>query len=155
MWLQLRSDGFEHFRCDRNLSMGVSLNNMSKILKCMGNDDILTMKVSVMLPEANPSFSYSHTHPKTSRCIALSLFRSRGELWQSRRFCRRWASIHQTHRDVLPLQRKCVQHERYTRLPRLPCMQAWAEGQSKSMRLGGLLVSAACSCPSGFNLASA
>ncbi|CAK0785120.1 hypothetical protein CVIRNUC_008326 [Coccomyxa viridis] len=42
--MQLRSDGFEHFRCDRNLSMGVSLNNMAKILKCMGNDDILTMK---------------------------------------------------------------------------------------------------------------
>ena len=47
--LQLRSDGFEHFRCDRNLSMGVSLNNMSKILKCMGSDDILTMKASVLL----------------------------------------------------------------------------------------------------------
>lgn len=43
--LQLRSDGFDHFRCDRNLSMGVSLNNMAKILKCMGNDDVLTMKV--------------------------------------------------------------------------------------------------------------
>ena len=48
MWLQLRSDGFEHFRCDRNLSMGVSLNNMAKILKCMGNDDILTMKVRLL-----------------------------------------------------------------------------------------------------------
>ncbi|BDA51167.1 Proliferating cell nuclear antigen [Coccomyxa sp. Obi] len=42
--MQLRSDGFDHFRCDRNLSMGVSLNNMAKILKCMGNDDVLTMK---------------------------------------------------------------------------------------------------------------
>ena len=46
---QLRSDGFEHFRCDRNLSMGVSLNNMAKILKCMGNDDILTMKARFLL----------------------------------------------------------------------------------------------------------
>lgn len=45
--MQLRSDGFEHFRCDRNLSMGVSLSNMSKVLKCMGNDDVLTMKVLV------------------------------------------------------------------------------------------------------------
>lgn len=42
--MQLRSDGFDHFRCDRNLSMGVSLNNMAKILKCMGSDDVLTMK---------------------------------------------------------------------------------------------------------------
>lgn len=46
---QLRSDGFEHFRCDRNLSMGVSLNNMAKILKCMGNDDILTMKAGLSI----------------------------------------------------------------------------------------------------------
>ena len=53
MHLQLRSDGFEHFRCDRNLSMGVSLNNMAKILKCMGNDDILTMKAGlpISLPD--------------------------------------------------------------------------------------------------------
>ena len=40
---QLRSDGFEHFCCDRNLSTGVNLNSMAKILQCMGSDDILTM----------------------------------------------------------------------------------------------------------------
>ena len=43
--LSLRSDGFEHFRCDRNLSMGMNLNNMAKMLKCAGNDDVITMKV--------------------------------------------------------------------------------------------------------------
>ena len=43
--LQLRSDGFEHFRCDRNLSMGMNLVNMAKMLKCAGNEDIITMKV--------------------------------------------------------------------------------------------------------------
>eukprot|EP00891_Asterochloris_glomerata_P005635 jgi/Astpho2/5635/fgenesh1_pm.00079_%23_40_t len=42
--LSLRSDGFEHFRCDRNLSMGMNLNNMAKMLKCAGNDDVITMK---------------------------------------------------------------------------------------------------------------
>ena len=59
MHLQLRSDGFEHFRCDRSLSMGVSLNNMAKILKCMGNDDILTMKASLppSLPGMKPKAS--------------------------------------------------------------------------------------------------
>lgn len=31
--LSLRSDGFEHFRCDRNFSMGLNLNNMDKMLK--------------------------------------------------------------------------------------------------------------------------
>lgn len=42
--LMLRSDGFDHFRCDRSLSMGMNLNNVAKMLKCAGNDDIITMK---------------------------------------------------------------------------------------------------------------
>ncbi|OWF52628.1 proliferating cell nuclear antigen-like [Mizuhopecten yessoensis] len=42
--LNLRSDGFETYRCDRNLSMGMNLASMSKILKCSGNDDIITIK---------------------------------------------------------------------------------------------------------------
>ncbi|CAK0780320.1 hypothetical protein CVIRNUC_005011 [Coccomyxa viridis] len=42
--MTLRSDGFAHFRCDRNISMGMNLANMSKCLKCAGNDDIITMK---------------------------------------------------------------------------------------------------------------
>lgn len=42
--LTLRSDGFEHYRCDRSFSMGMNLNNMAKMLKCAGNDDIITMK---------------------------------------------------------------------------------------------------------------
>ena len=43
--MQLRSDGFEHYRCDRNLNMGMNLTNMAKMLKCANNDDIITMKV--------------------------------------------------------------------------------------------------------------
>lgn len=42
--LLLRSDGFEHFRCDRNITMGINLPNMSKMLKCANNDDIITVK---------------------------------------------------------------------------------------------------------------
>lgn len=42
--LLLRADGFEHYRCDRNISMGMNLTNMSKMLKCAGNEDIITMK---------------------------------------------------------------------------------------------------------------
>lgn len=42
--LMLRSDGFEHYRCDRSISMGMNLGNMAKMLKCAGNDDIITMK---------------------------------------------------------------------------------------------------------------
>merc|ERR1711942_365567 len=42
--LNLRSEGFDKFRCDRNLIMGMNLTSMSKILKCAANDDIITMK---------------------------------------------------------------------------------------------------------------
>jgi len=42
--LNLRSDGFDKYRCDRNLSMGINLTSMTKIMKCAGNDDVLTIK---------------------------------------------------------------------------------------------------------------
>ncbi|KAL8597451.1 hypothetical protein ACOMHN_050949 [Nucella lapillus] len=42
--LSLRSDGFDTFRCDRNLSIGMNLVSMAKILKCASNDDIITVK---------------------------------------------------------------------------------------------------------------
>lgn len=41
----LRADGFDHYRCDRNISMGINMNNMAKMLKCAGSDDIVTLKV--------------------------------------------------------------------------------------------------------------
>ncbi|KAJ0083453.1 hypothetical protein Patl1_31175 [Pistacia atlantica] len=40
----LRSEGFERYQCDRNVSMGINLGNMSKMLKCADNDDIITIK---------------------------------------------------------------------------------------------------------------
>lgn len=32
----LRADGFDHFRCDRTLNMGIHIGNLSKVLKCAG-----------------------------------------------------------------------------------------------------------------------
>lgn len=40
----LRYEGFEHYRCDRNIALGINLNSMAKILKCAGNDDSVTIK---------------------------------------------------------------------------------------------------------------
>lgn len=42
--LKLQSDGFEHYRCDRSMSMGISMANLAKILKCAGNEDVITLK---------------------------------------------------------------------------------------------------------------
>jgi proliferating cell nuclear antigen len=38
--LELNEKGFQKYRCDRNLTMGLSIENLSKILKCAGNDDV-------------------------------------------------------------------------------------------------------------------
>jgi proliferating cell nuclear antigen len=42
--VSLRSGGFDHFRCDRPISLGFNAANMGKILKCAGNEDVITLK---------------------------------------------------------------------------------------------------------------
>jgi len=42
--LMLRSDGFEHYRCDRNLTLGMSMASLAKILKCSDKSDSITIK---------------------------------------------------------------------------------------------------------------
>ena len=42
--LLLRTDGFDHYRCDRNVSLGINLGSMGKVLKCCNNDDTITLK---------------------------------------------------------------------------------------------------------------
>lgn len=42
--MSLTSSAFDHFRCDRTLSLGFNSKNMSSILKMMGKDDTLIMK---------------------------------------------------------------------------------------------------------------
>lgn len=43
-FLQMRADGFEHFRCDKALSLGINTPNFAKLLKCAANEDIVTLK---------------------------------------------------------------------------------------------------------------
>ena len=42
--LNLTSEGFETFRCDKPMTLGVSITNLSKIMKCGGNDDSITLR---------------------------------------------------------------------------------------------------------------
>jgi len=42
--VNLRSEGFDHFRCDKPTALGVNTVNLGKILKCAGNDDVITLK---------------------------------------------------------------------------------------------------------------
>ena len=40
----MRAEGFDHYRCDKPISLGLNTPNLSKVLKCAGNDDIITFK---------------------------------------------------------------------------------------------------------------
>jgi proliferating cell nuclear antigen len=42
--LLLRSEAFDHFRCDRTLSLGVNMANLNKVLKCASNEDSITLR---------------------------------------------------------------------------------------------------------------
>ncbi|KAH9823565.1 proliferating cell nuclear antigen, N-terminal domain-containing protein [Melampsora americana] len=42
--LLLRTNGFSQFRCDRNMSLGINVGSFQKVVKCAGNDDIVTLR---------------------------------------------------------------------------------------------------------------
>eukprot|EP00162_Nutomonas_longa_P000348 comp10423_c0_seq1/m.12658 comp10423_c0_seq1/g.12658 ORF comp10423_c0_seq1/g.12658 comp10423_c0_seq1/m.12658 type:complete len:262 (-) comp10423_c0_seq1:105-890(-) len=42
--VQLKKEGFEFYRCDKGNSLGIDLISLSKILKCAGNEDVVTLK---------------------------------------------------------------------------------------------------------------
>lgn len=44
--LLLKGSEFDHYRCDRSLSLGLNLASLTKVLKCSANDDIVTLKAA-------------------------------------------------------------------------------------------------------------
>lgn len=67
--LHLRAEGFNHYRADRNISLGISLASMSKILKCAGNDDLITLKAE----DSAESMTFMFETPKRVSHFALKL----------------------------------------------------------------------------------
>jgi len=67
--LFLRAEGFQQYRCDRNISLGISLASMSKVLKCAGNDDIITLKAE----DSGDSVSFMFESPKQTRMSHFAL----------------------------------------------------------------------------------
>lgn len=67
--LFLRAEGFEHFRADRNISLGINLGSMDKILKCAGNDDIITLKAE----DEGDAVAFMFESPKQTRVSHFSL----------------------------------------------------------------------------------
>jgi len=58
--LNLVSDGFEMFRADRNISLGINLASLAKILKCAGNDDTITLRAEDNADHINFMFESPH-----------------------------------------------------------------------------------------------
>lgn len=42
--LQLKGEGFENYRCERSIYLGINMTSMAKILKCAGNQDAITLR---------------------------------------------------------------------------------------------------------------
>ena len=61
--LNLKENGFTNFRALKNMTLGLNIQNLSKIMKCAGNDDIISMKA-----EEDPSsmtFIFENASKKT------------------------------------------------------------------------------------------
>lgn len=61
--LLLRADGFEPLRCDKNVSLGINMGSMTKILKCAGNEDIITIRAT----DTPDSVSFVFESPKQEK----------------------------------------------------------------------------------------
>lgn len=44
--VNIKSDGFDHYRCDKNIILGIHTATLSKLLKCAGNEDVITLKTA-------------------------------------------------------------------------------------------------------------
>jgi len=42
--LSLTAEGFEEYRCDKQMTLGLNIINLSKIMKCAGNDDSIILR---------------------------------------------------------------------------------------------------------------
>jgi len=67
--LHLRAAAFELYRADRNISLGVNLGSMAKILKCSSLDDIITIKAE----DSGDSIEFMFESPKNDRNSHFSM----------------------------------------------------------------------------------
>jgi len=61
--LFLRAQGFQHYRADRNISLGLSIASMAKILKIAGNNDIVTLRAD----DEGDALTFMFETPKQTR----------------------------------------------------------------------------------------
>lgn len=69
--LLLQAEGFDPYRCDRSISLGINLVSMSKILKCSENNDIITLKAEDAGEDVVFVFESPSTHRETKKRKAI------------------------------------------------------------------------------------
>src|ERR1035437_500647 len=67
--LNLGQDGFEHFRADTNMVLGVSIGNLSKVMKLADNADSITLSADQEASHLKIVFE----NPKTERTTEFNL----------------------------------------------------------------------------------
>ena len=71
--LTLRSEGFQNYRCEKNIPLGIKLVNLHKILKCADSSDVLTLECDDDPQQLKIKFE-SQTQDKTSKfCLNLMM----------------------------------------------------------------------------------
>merc|ERR1719471_297886 len=65
----LRADGFSNWRCDHNCQLGINLQSLNKVLKCMGSRDELSMKYK----EGGDDCEFIFKSPEEDRVSHFSL----------------------------------------------------------------------------------
>ena len=47
----LKSEGFDNYTCERDVSLGVDMDSMARVLKCAAKDDIITLSAQGANPD--------------------------------------------------------------------------------------------------------
>lgn len=67
--LALNAQAFDEYRCDKALTLGVNTDNFAKLLKCSGNEDIVTLKSE----EESDLLTMNFESPKNDRTSEFAL----------------------------------------------------------------------------------
>ncbi|KAI1425404.1 proliferating cell nuclear antigen [Xylaria sp. FL1777] len=57
--MQLKAESFDPYRCDRNIALGVNLVSLTKVLRALQNDDVVTLKAEDAPDSLNITFESS------------------------------------------------------------------------------------------------
>ena len=67
--MKIEESGFENFRCEKNMALGINMGSMAKILKCAANDDKLTISAD----EGEDKLSFKFESAKKDRESSFDL----------------------------------------------------------------------------------